>query len=181
MDEVRDALLRGADDPDGTDPVEVCTASIDDWNRYVQSSYHAMKPNLMEGRDGKIWIVEYAGTIHSQAACAIIAAMLNATGTLNGHLAGFTDPHNEEPPPGQPQAEPGCSFGPRSDIGAVLPPGGANFLEFQTVKAEIGVSQGWRGLDHNRQFGGDIPEWSMWCRYGYHRVYEFASTDSSSG
>ncbi|KAL4101980.1 hypothetical protein PRIC1_005728 [Phytophthora ramorum] len=145
MDEVRDALLRGADDPDGTDPVEVCTASIDDWNRYVQSSYHAMKPNLMEGRDGKIWIVEYAGTIHSQAACAIIAAMLNATGTLNGHLAGFTDPHNEEPPPGQPQAEPGCSFGPRSDIGAVLPPGGANFLEFQTVKVEIGVSQGWRG------------------------------------
>ncbi|KAG3014321.1 hypothetical protein PC121_g9530 [Phytophthora cactorum] len=44
-------------------------------------------------------------------------------------------------------AELDCSFGPTEEVGVVLPPEVRNLQEFQTVKVEIGVSQGWPSLD----------------------------------
>ncbi|EGZ10170.1 hypothetical protein PHYSODRAFT_338853 [Phytophthora sojae] len=142
---VQDSLLRDEDvDPD---PIEVCTASVDDWNRYVRSPNQAMKPKYMEWRDGRIWIVECAGAIDSLTAGKFIVAMCLATGTGDEHLEPYTDCHDEEPPAGAVLAEPDCSFGPSVCVGAVLPDGIGNWLDFQTVNVEVGVCQGWPGLD----------------------------------
>ncbi|KAH7464665.1 uncharacterized protein KRP23_12403 [Phytophthora ramorum] len=159
-DEVRNSMLCNGADHDGAEPVEVCTASVDDWSRYVRSSYHSTKRKFMEWLVGRIWIVEYPSTLHGCAVGSFIVAMGGATGTWDDHLAGCTASHNKEPPAGlagEALVEQDCAFGPHCNVGAVLPRGVAGWLEYQTVKVEVGVFQGWASLDRKAAIWRGYP------------------------
>ncbi|KAE8889623.1 hypothetical protein PF010_g21040 [Phytophthora fragariae] len=78
--EVEAALLRD----DNAAPVEVCEASLDDWDRYVRSESQALKSRFMEWRGGRIWIVELPTSIHEKAASRFDTMMAVGTGNVMG-------------------------------------------------------------------------------------------------
>ncbi|KAG9399860.1 hypothetical protein AC1031_011280 [Aphanomyces cochlioides] len=126
-----------------TDPgVYVCEASLDNWKRYVKSEQQALVSRAMAWNDGKIYIVELPGGIHDTFSRFLDIAMFVATGTGRQHLRprGSTYVDNLE------HIEPDCSFGPTPGFGAILP-NGLTWLEYHTLKVEVGVSSRWRQLD----------------------------------
>ncbi|GMF27106.1 unnamed protein product [Phytophthora lilii] len=99
MDEVWTLLRQnGGRDPD---PIEVCAASLDDWNCYVHSDSQLLRPHFMDWHDNKIWIVEVTSTLHAETVMAVVEGMLRATGTLGDHLKASADSHNDQPSPGE--------------------------------------------------------------------------------
>ncbi|KAH9181546.1 hypothetical protein AeNC1_016477 [Aphanomyces euteiches] len=126
-----------------TDPgVFVCEVSFEDWTRYVKSEQHALMSRAMAWNDGKIYIVELPGGIHESFLDFLLFAVIGATGTGTEHLRprGSTYVDNLEP------IEPDSSFSPVPGIGATRP-NGLSWLEYHTLKVEVGVSRGWRQLD----------------------------------
>ncbi|KAF4149964.1 hypothetical protein GN958_ATG00903 [Phytophthora infestans] len=154
---LRDLLLVDNDNDDQPF-IELCTASVSDWNRYVRSPRQALNPKYMEWRDGRIWIVEFPGSIHGSAAGAFSASMALA-GTGIDHLSHHSDSTTDDPPPGMENElliQPDCSFGPYSTVGGVLPPGLRRWRQYSTVKVDFGVCEGWGGLDRKS---------ALWRRY----------------
>ncbi|KAE8889810.1 hypothetical protein PF005_g12658 [Phytophthora fragariae] len=146
-DEIKTAQLRD----DDAAPVEVCEASLDDWERYVRSESQALKSRFMEWRGSRIWIVELPTSIHGEAVGRFHIMMLVGTGNVMGKdLMGSLAAYAHERPAGlagEQLWEPDCSFGPNDTVvGAVLP-NGLLWRDFYTVKVEIGVCQGWSGLN----------------------------------
>ncbi|KAE8889555.1 hypothetical protein PF005_g9070 [Phytophthora fragariae] len=145
--EVDTALLRD----DDAAPVEVCEASLDDWERYVRSESQALKSRFMKWRGVRIWIVELPTDIHEGAVHRFDTMMAVGTGNARGtDLMGRLAAYAHEPPAGlagEQLWEPDCSYGPSNKVvGAVLP-NGLIWRDFYTVKVEIGVCQGWSGLN----------------------------------
>ncbi|KAI9907948.1 hypothetical protein PsorP6_003112 [Peronosclerospora sorghi] len=145
--------------PDGSDGTlfELCAATRDDWNRYVQSENQALGSRWMAWWDDKVFIVDLPTALHEVLFDAVRRAITEATGTGVTHLAcyGATYIGDNVTLPDDIRAiianlEPDCSFGP--DPGAVLPPG-FMWEEFQTLKVEVGVSQGWGARVERGQAG----------------------------
>ncbi|KAE9040148.1 hypothetical protein PR002_g5105 [Phytophthora rubi] len=139
------------DDDEAPAEVEVCEASLDDWDRYVRSESQAMKSRFMEWRDDRIWIVELVTDIHEGAVRRFDTMIGVGTGNSAGtHLKGRLAAHAHTPPAGLAGSrrwEADCSYGPSNTVvGAVLP-NGLNWRDFYTVKVEIGVSQKWPKLN----------------------------------
>ncbi|KAE9267022.1 hypothetical protein PR003_g31924 [Phytophthora rubi] len=139
--------------PDGSDgaPFELCVATRDDWNRYVQSEHQALGSRWVAWWDDRVFIVELpVSPLHEDLVGGIRRAITDATGTGRTHLADNGAPNigNRATLPDDINARiafllPDESFGPVEDLpGAVLPPG-FSWPIFHTLKVEIGVSQGW--------------------------------------
>ncbi|KAF0720417.1 Aste57867_347 [Aphanomyces stellatus] len=126
-----------------TDPgVYVCDASLEDWKRYVKSEQQALLSRAMAWNHGKIYIVELPGKIHDKISRSLDFAVLSATGTGEEHLlscgSAFVD--------NLAHIEPDSSFGPAPGFGATLPHG-LTWMEYHTLKVEVGVAKGWPQLD----------------------------------
>ncbi|KAG6592719.1 uncharacterized protein IUM83_16165 [Phytophthora cinnamomi] len=140
--------------PDGSDgaPFELCSATRDDWNRYVQSEQQVLGSRWMAWSDDRVFIVELPETLHERLVDEVRHAITEATGTgrthLVGHRASYIGNHTTLPDDINAllaNLEPDVSFGPRRGVaGAVLPPR-FSWAEFHTLKVEIGVYQGWGG------------------------------------
>ncbi|EGZ20420.1 hypothetical protein PHYSODRAFT_328522 [Phytophthora sojae] len=131
--------------PDGSDgaPFELCAATRDDWNRYVQSEEQALK----------VFIVELSGALHELLVEDVRQAITDATGTGRTHLAHRGAAYIDRRPTLPDETndllaylEPDASFGPfRFLPGAVLPQG-FTWMNFHTLKVEMRVHQGWGPL-----------------------------------
>ncbi|KAE9134271.1 hypothetical protein PF007_g2981 [Phytophthora fragariae] len=138
--------------PDGSDgaPFELCAATRDDWDRYIQSEQQALRSRWMAWGDDRVFIVEFPESLHENLVVAARKSIIAATGTGSTHLEehGASYIGNRVTLPDDINAliaflEPDESFGPvRGLPGAVLPPGFC-WSKFHTLKVEIGVSQGW--------------------------------------
>ncbi|CAK4611802.1 hypothetical protein AeMF1_004011 [Aphanomyces euteiches] len=127
----------------GADPgVFVCEASFEDWTRYVKSEQHALVSRAMAWKNDKIYIVEWPRGIHEGFSDYLKLAVISATGTGKVHLR----PHGSSYVDNLEPIEPDSSFGPVPGIGATRP-NGLSWLEYHTLKVEVGVSRGWRQLD----------------------------------
>lgn len=139
---------------DDADPgFEVCDASLEDWERYVKSDNQALVSRAMAFEDGKIYIVELLSGVHDGFCGLLNTAVSRATGTFDDHLMSRGSSYVES----LRKLEPDCSFGPAAGIGAIRP-GGMTWIEYHTLKVEVGVSRGWpylnRKADQWRQFPG---------------------------
>ncbi|KAF0684540.1 hypothetical protein As57867_023387, partial [Aphanomyces stellatus] len=126
-----------------TDPgVYVCDASLEDWKRYVKSDQQALLSRAMAWNHGKIYIVELPGGIHDTFSGLLEFAVLSATGTGDEHLIS----HKSVFVDNLAHIEPDSSFGPAPGFGATLPHG-LTWMEYHTLKVEVGVAKGWPQLD----------------------------------
>ncbi|KAF0700910.1 Aste57867_8558 [Aphanomyces stellatus] len=126
-----------------TDPgVYVCDVSLGDWKRYVKSEEQVLMSRAMTWNDGNIYIVELPGKIHNKISRSLDIAVISATGTGEEHLlscgSSFVD--------NLAHVEPDSSFGPAPGFGATLPHG-LTWMEYHTLKVEVGVAKGWPQLD----------------------------------
>ncbi|KAL8001164.1 hypothetical protein Plhal703r1_c19g0085471 [Plasmopara halstedii] len=123
---------------DDADPgYEVCKASLEDWERYVKTENQALVSREMAVEDDRIYIVELPSGVHDGFCGLFKVEMVFATGTRDHHL-------------------PNCSFGPAPDIGAIRP-GGMTWIEYHTLKVEVGVSRGWSYLNRKANQWRQIP------------------------
>ncbi|OQS02310.1 hypothetical protein THRCLA_05304 [Thraustotheca clavata] len=137
--------------PAETDPgVYVCEASLVDWKRYVKSEQQALVSRAMAWNDGQIYIVELPGRIHDTFSRFLAIAMFVATGRQHLAPCGSSYVNNLE------HIEPDCSFGPTPGFGATLINGLA-WLEYRTLKVEVGVSSRWQKLDHRAVQWSQFP------------------------
>ncbi|KAG9401946.1 hypothetical protein AC1031_007648 [Aphanomyces cochlioides] len=127
-----------------TDPgVFICDVSLKDWIRYVKSERQTLASRAMAWVSGKLYIVELPGRIHDGISHELDSAMILATGTGTQHLRsrGSIYVENLE------HIEPDSSIGPAPGFGAALPVGVLNWLDYHTLKVEVGVSSTWPQLD----------------------------------
>ncbi|KAF0687258.1 Aste57867_20977 [Aphanomyces stellatus] len=126
-----------------TDPgVYVCDASLEDWKRYVKSEQQALLSRAMAWNHGKIYIVELPGGIHDNFSGFLDFAVLSATRTGDEHLQSRRSTYVDN----LAHIEPDSSFGPAPGFGATLPHG-LTWMEYHTLKVEVGVAKGWPQLD----------------------------------
>ncbi|KAF0741950.1 hypothetical protein AaE_008650 [Aphanomyces astaci] len=126
-----------------TDPgVYVCDASLEDWKRYVKTEQQALLSRAMAWNHGMIYIVELPGRIHDKILGSLDFAVLSATGTGEEHLLSCRSVFVDN----LAHIEPDSSFGPAPGFGATLPHGLA-WMEYHTLKVEVGVAKGWPQLD----------------------------------
>ncbi|KAL7678784.1 hypothetical protein Plhal304r1_c092g0172261 [Plasmopara halstedii] len=142
------------DERDDADPgYEVCKASLEDWERYVKTENQALVSRAMAFEDDRIYIVELPSGVHDGFCGLFMVEMVFATGTRDHHLVSRESSYVES----LRKLEPDCSFGPAPNIGAMCP-GGMTWIEYHTLKVEVGVSRGWsylnRKADQWRQFPG---------------------------
>ncbi|KAL3662857.1 hypothetical protein V7S43_012258 [Phytophthora oleae] len=116
--------------PDGSDgaPFELCAASQDDWNRYVQSEHQALGSRWMTWWDDRIFIIELQSILHEKIVRDVRDAITEAIGTGRAHLDHYGAPYlgNRATLPDDINAliafiKPDESFGPSQNLpGAVL-------------------------------------------------------------
>ncbi|KAE8901505.1 hypothetical protein PF010_g2619 [Phytophthora fragariae] len=143
--------------PDGSDgaPFELCAATRDDWDRYIQSEQQALRSRWMAWGDDRVFIVEFPESLHENLVVAARKSIIAATGTGSTHLEehGASYIGNRVTLPDDINAliaflEPDESFGPvRGLPGAVLPPGFC-WSKFHTLKVEIGLYNNKGKLDN---------------------------------
>ncbi|GMF26927.1 unnamed protein product [Phytophthora lilii] len=110
------ASLVHDDDTDGV-PVEVCRASLDDWDEYAASEYQELKTHSLERYDGKIGIVECLSPLHQTAGGCVTDLMNDAMGQFRRRIEGHGAAYVSNPPAAVAQygrVEPDCSYGPPS-------------------------------------------------------------------
>ncbi|OQR91802.1 hypothetical protein THRCLA_22436 [Thraustotheca clavata] len=122
----------------------LCRATLGEWKIYVKSDSQKFKSRFMTWRNGSIYITELPKGIHEVICSVLDSDVIQATGTGYMHLLH----HGSTYVDGLEHIEPDCSFGPRRNVpGAQLPQGLDNWLEYHTLKVEIGVFQRWPALD----------------------------------
>ncbi|KAI9916810.1 hypothetical protein PsorP6_017961 [Peronosclerospora sorghi] len=146
--------------PHGSDgaPYELCTASREEWNRYVQSEAQLLKSRRMAWWDDRVFIVELSSSLHEGPVLGVERALIEATGTGRSHLkhrgSAYIGYHANWPDEIKDLIallEPDDCFGPCPYLpGSVLPPG-FYWSDFHTLIVEVGVCRGW---GHCRQEQG---------------------------
>ncbi|KAG2770643.1 hypothetical protein PC116_g5260 [Phytophthora cactorum] len=143
IDRINAALeVAEAQPPQATGTLRVCQATEDEWNAFVDSGEHIVRPNFLEwfADTGEIHIIEFADTPHGSYASEFEKGTSFAEQNVRRWLKGYMDAKNSQ---GRRWC-PDLSYGPRRTTpGSVLPPGVSTFDDFRTIKIEIGVSQLW--------------------------------------
>jgi hypothetical protein len=123
---------------------EVCAATVEEWEAYIESEEQTLKARHMEWFDGKIWIVELPTTMHSNACRELVIYISLIPGTR-----AFLGPRGDAHTSTGPKFLPDESYGPHAlrmpPLGAVLPNGVDNWPDFSTLKVEIGATRLWGG------------------------------------
>ncbi|KAG3098362.1 hypothetical protein PI124_g15377 [Phytophthora idaei] len=130
----------------------VCQATEDEWNAFVDSDGHIVRPNFLEwfADTGEIHIIEFADAPHEMYIRYMAAK--NSQGR---------------------RWCPDLSYGPRRTTpGSVLPPGVPIFDDFRTIKIEIGVSQPW-GMAQGQLDHKAISIWAVMPGVEYVLCVEF--------
>ncbi|KAG7385045.1 hypothetical protein PHYPSEUDO_001981 [Phytophthora pseudosyringae] len=160
-----DTVEAGLLPEDGSQPteVEVCRASVEDWDQFVKEESEVVVTRTMAWRDGKILVVGLNGVVHECLNALLGQEVGSATGTGYHHLTPCESTEYVKDLGSLPPVrtlESGSSFGPSLLIGASLPEGLQNFAEFHTFEAEVGVSRRWEDLDRRadawRQYPGVV-------------------------
>jgi hypothetical protein len=138
--------------PDSDFGVYVCDASIDEWTTYVKSKNQALVSRAMKWKSGKIYIVEFPGTVHEDFVEEFKEAISSATGTRRAHLKCHGSSYVDI----LPHIEPDAGFGPMPGLGATRP-AGFSWSEYHTLKLEVGVSRGWPQLDEKAEEWSQFP------------------------
>lgn len=131
--------------------VELCTASLESWSRYVASENQALASRVREWRDGTIYIVDLPGRLRG-AMVEVVSAMAFATRTGGQYLKARTGGSADD---AKPRLEPDVGFGPSELVDCYY----WDWSEYQTLKVEMDVtSNSWVSLDEKadqwRQYAG---------------------------
>ncbi|KAG3045775.1 hypothetical protein PI125_g27059 [Phytophthora idaei] len=141
IDRINAALeVAVAQPPQATGTLRVCQVTEDEWNAFVDSDEHIVRPNFLEwfADTGEIHIIEFADALHEKYIRYMAAK--NSQGR---------------------RWCPDLSYGPRRTTpGSVLPPGVPIFEDFRTIKIEIGVSQPW-GMAQGQLDHKAISVWAV--------------------
>ncbi|KAG3107766.1 hypothetical protein PI124_g16115 [Phytophthora idaei] len=153
IDRINAALeVAVAQPPPATGTLRVCQATEDEWNAFVDSDGHIVRPNFIEwfADTGEIHIIEFADALHEKYIRYMAAK--NSQGRR-----WCSD----------------LSCGPRRTTpGSVLPPGVPIFDDFRTIKIEIGVSQPW-GMAQGQLDHKAISTWAVMPGVEYVLCVEF--------
>ncbi|KAG1711008.1 hypothetical protein DVH05_013728 [Phytophthora capsici] len=143
VDRINAALeVAVAQSPPSTGSLCVCQATEDEWNAFVDSDGHIVRPHFLEwfADTGEIHIIEFADAPHENYVVALTQNAPFAQRYVRRWLQGHGPAKNS-------QGRRWCadaSWGPRRTTpGSVLPPGIPLFDDFRTIRVEVGVSQRW--------------------------------------
>ncbi|KAG2822448.1 hypothetical protein PC118_g25093 [Phytophthora cactorum] len=160
IDRINAALeVAVAQPPQATGTLRVCQATEDEWNAFVDSDEHIVRPNFLEwfADTGEIHIIEFADAPHGNYVCEFVIRTSFAERHVSSWLKGYMDAKNSQ---GRRWC-PDLSYGPRRTTpGSVLPPGVPIFEDFRTIKIEIGVSQPW-GMAQGQLDHKAISVWAV--------------------
>ncbi|KDO35362.1 hypothetical protein SPRG_00211 [Saprolegnia parasitica CBS 223.65] len=135
----------------GNPGYRLCRATEADFETYVASEDQAFKSRYLALNDGFLFIVEIPSPLHSAIADAVNDLMKLATGTMVTHLESSGDAYVDTSHLPEDQRlsrlEPDGSFGPTDASGAILPATLTCWGEYQTIKVEVGVCEGWNHMD----------------------------------